>query len=738
MSETGQRMLDGGKEPDTASLSVWLGSKNYRRWNHIVMKRILFSMRSMVYAVLLSVLFFAPLSESKLSVPPRPAEILWDSWGVPHIFAKGAEGLCYAFGWAQMRSHGDLILRLYGQARGRAAEYWGQEYLESDRWVQTMGVPSRAREWYAAQSPPFRKNLDAFAAGINDYVSQHADQINDEVEVVLPVSGIDVLAHSQRVIHFTFVTGQDSVLNATKQWDANGSNGWAIGPAHTTSGNAMLLANPHLPWSDIYLFYEAQLTAPEINAYGATLVGFPGLGIAFNDHLGWTHTVNTHDGQDLYQLTLVKGGYLWDGQVRPFRREERILKVKQPDGTFREEKLLVKHSIHGPVVVEKNEKAFALRVVGLDRPGMLEQWWDMAKAKDLTEFESVLKRLQLPMFNVVYADRDGHIMYLFNAQVPVRPKGDWTYWSGIVPGDTSESLWTKIHSFGNLPKVVDPPSHWLQNTNDPPWSATIPCVLKPEKFPTYMAPHFMDFRTQRSIRMLNTPGRISFDEMIRNKHSTHLELADRILDALIAAARSYGENLGRQAAEVLEKWDRNADAESRGTVLFRFWTQEMESLESKGSKLFSTPWDEKNPLSTPNGLADPKAAAAALEAAANRVLADFGALDIAWGDVMRLRYGNVDLPSNGGNGELGIFRVLWFDPAKDGRFQSSGGDSYIAAVEFSNPLRARVLLAYGNASQPGSPHVGDQLKLFVRKELRPVWRTRAEIEAHLELRETFK
>ena len=94
----------------------------------------------------------------------RRKEILWDTYGVPHIFAKDAEGLFRAFGWAQMQSHGNLILRLYGRARGRAAEYWGAEELESDRWVRTMGIPERARRWYQAQNPAFRANLDAFVS----------------------------------------------------------------------------------------------------------------------------------------------------------------------------------------------------------------------------------------------------------------------------------------------------------------------------------------------------------------------------------------------------------------------------------------------------------------------------------------------------------------------------------------------------------------------------------------------
>ena len=59
----------------------------------------------------------------------------------------------------------------------------------------------------------------------------------------------------------------------------------------------------------------------------------------------------------------------------------------------------------------------------------------------------------------------------------------------------------------------------------------------------------------------------------------------------------------------------------------------------------------------------------------------------------------------------------------------------MAAVEFGETVRARVLLTYGNASQPGSPHVGDQLVLSANGEMRPAWRTREEIEANLEERE---
>lgn len=677
---------------------------------------------------------------------PTTTEILWDTYGIPHIYGKDTASSFRAFGWAQMQSHGDLLLRLYGQARGRAAEYWGEDYLESDRWVRTMGVPDRAQSWYDRQNPDFRNYLDAFAAGINAYATAHPEAIEDEVEAVLPVNGVDVLAHFQRVLNFTFVVDpgrvagvtESTVVSASGNYEdfltsAKGSNGWAIAPSRSESGNAMLLANPHLPWSDLFLWYEAQITAPGMDAYGATLVGVPVLAIAFNDRLGWTHTVNTHDGWDAYKLKLEEGGYRFDGAVRPFQTQRQILKVKQDDGTLREEELVVRQSIHGPVVAETDEGAIALRVVGLDSSGGLKQWWEMARARNLSEFETALQPLQLPMFTVMYADRDGHILHLFNGRVPVREQGNFDDWWGLIPGDTSTTLWTNIHPYEDLPRVVDPPSGWLHNTNDPPWTTTFPLALNPDDFPAYMAPRVPIYmRAQRSVRMLTEDERISFAEMVEYKHSTRMELADRVLDDLISAARRQESAIARQAADILERWDRKADADSRGAVLFATWEREIDY-----STLFVTAWSAKSPYTTPKGLADPASAVAALEAAAKKVQTAYGALDVPWGDVFRLRLGNVDLPANGGPGSLGIFRMLDFFPTEDGRFQAFNGDSFVAAIEFSRPVRAMALTSYGNATQPGSASTGDQLKLFASKQLRPVWRDRQDIEANLVARQVF-
>ncbi len=536
-----------------------------------------------------------------------------------------------------------------------------------------------------------------------------------------------------------------------QKWGATGSNGWAIAPSHTAGGNAMLLANPHLPWSDLFLFHEAQLIAPGVDIYGVSLVGLPALVIAFNDYLGWTQTTNPFDGMDLYELTLVGDGYSWDGGIRAFDTEKHVLKVKQKNGSLHEEQLTVRRSVHGPVIAEKEGKALAVRMVGLDQPHIFEQYWEMMQATSLEEFEKALKRLQMPMQNFIYADREGHIMYLFNGRVPKRATGDWNYWQGVVPGDTKETLWTETHPYSDLPRIVDPPSGWVQNANDPPWYATFPMLLDPDDFPSYIAPiapwmmGLRPFRPQRSVRMLTEDEKITFEELIEYKHSTRMELADRILDDLIPAARKHGSHLAQKAAGVLEAWDREADADSRGTMLFYRWAQEIGYFRYASNSpwggvdpgVFAIPWSEQEPLTTPDGLKNPGAAVKALEAAAESVVKQYGALDVPWGDVFRIRYAGKDYPGNGGPDQFGIFRTMYFTPEADGCYRSVAGDTYIAAVEFSDPVRAEVLLGYGNSSQPDSPHRGDQLELFSRKKLRPVWRTREEIEKHLEKREVF-
>ena len=679
---------------------------------------------TLVFSTLLT--FF---SIHEINAQNTNTEILWDNYGVPHIYAKDNREMYYAFGWAQMNNHANLLLQLYGQARGRAAEYWGIDYLESDKQIWIFDLPEKAKEIYAGQTKEFKDYTDAFVKGINDYAKSNPESIDEKMKQILPVIPTDVFSHSLRTM-LRFLTANERA--ATEKLFQPGSNAYAIGPARSVSKNAMLVTNPHLPWKkDFTLLFEAHLHSNEFNAYGTASVGLPMLTIAFNDNLGWTHTVNTLDASDRYELSLQNDGYLLDGAIVPFDKRTISIKVRQPDGEWLEQKLEVKKSKQGPVVGEKNNKAYVIRVAGLDNLQTFEEYHKMAKARDWTEFESALKMLQIPMFNVMYADNAGNIFYLFNGNIPKRPEGDFAFWRGTIDGTRSNLIWKETLAYADLPKVLNPPTGFLQNANDPPWNCTYPSVLDPKKFLPYVAPQHMALRPQRAVNMIKNDSSVSFDELISYALNTGVETADRFLDDLLTAVDKYPDSIASKAAMVLKSWDKKTDATSKGAVLFSTW------FDMIIPAMYAIPWDRKEPVSTPDGLKNEQQAVALLVKAANEAEKKYGSLDIAWGDVYRLRMNGIDLPASGGWQQQGIFMSLTYTEDKDNKYHADGGETFIAVTEFGKPIKAQVLLSYGNATQPGSKHIGDQLELLSRKKLRTAWVSRKDVLNNLEKKETL-
>ncbi len=655
----------------------------------------------------------------------QEAQIIWDTWGVPHIYADTVENLFFQQGWAQMNNHANLILELYGSSRGKGAEYWGQNKLQNDMLVHTLGFEELATEWETQQDPEVKTMYKAFVEGMNAYAKAHPETIDNKNKIVLPLTVKDVNMHSMYVIFTRFIGGND--LGRIQQWPDMGSNTYAIGPKRSASGNAMLVQNPHLPWWQEFLFFESNLNLKGKNMYGTTLVGFPGIAIGFNDHLGWSHTDNTIDNADTYELELKNGGYVLDGEVKQFESANKTIKIKQQDGSLVEQEIPLLKTIHGPVVNKKEGKVLALRMVGLDRPNMFLQWWRMINSTNFNEFESALKMAQIPFWNVMYADKEGEIFYLFNGLVPKRSEDAWDYWDRIIPGGKSADVWTEVHDYADLPKVRNPKDGWLQNANDPPWTSTIPMTLNADDFPGYMAPRYMSFRPQRAARMVIEDESITFDELVDYKLSTRLEFADRILDDLFAAIDVSDSEKAKEAKVVLENWDREADADSKGMLLFYNWANKFNVWRNSN---YAKGWDENNPSTTPDGLSNPESAVSLLEQAAIEIETKFGSLDTPWGDYYRINYNGKNLPGNGIDGSMGVFRVAWPGGADENHMYIGGGDSWVSVIEFDEQVKAKVLLSYGNATQKDSPHNGDQLELFSKKELRDAWLTQEAIHAN--------
>jgi acyl-homoserine-lactone acylase len=744
---------------------------------------------SVVFAVIALVrVTYAAGDKAPVYRPQKGSEILWDKFGVPHVMAKTTGDMFFLFGYAQAEAHGDLLLRVIGGSRGRGAEYFGPGYhdanLLTDRWVWLNELPARSEKWLAAQTPEFRGYLGAFAAGINEYAAKHPEALAAEVKQVLPITALDIIEHEQHFYNFEFVAGralmnsarggagaQEAELQPTGplptdvEFDgfantpedlADGSNGWAIGPAHTTSGKAMMLLNPHLAWGGEQTYFEVQLTAPGINLYGATQIGVPALRFMFSDYVAITNTVNTNNGHLLYKITEAEGGYKFDGKVLPYTKASYPIKILQLDGSYKTENVEVLKTVHGPVIRRDDGAPIAVYVAGLDKPFMLEQVFKMSTAHNLAEFEAQAKRLNIPMYNIMYADRDGHIEYLFNAPVPRRAEGDYAFWQRPAPGDSSHFLPTGTLTYEELPKAIDPASGYVQNSNQPPWDAAWPVMIDPAKYAPYIAPEFPTFRSDRALRMLSEDKKFSYEMLLEKKLSTRAEGADRLLPELFAAVDQYGTERAKQAAVVLKAWDRETETGSKGALLFWNWATRfgMPAAGANSTRSFATAYAIDKPLTTPAGIKDPAAAAAMLDAAAEATVKSYGSLDLPWGNYLHLQINNqsagaaasadrgpamngVDLPGNGGPGAIGIFRVITPGPVKDGVSTPVHGDGFTIAMEFTQPIHAKALVSYGDCSQPGCAHHTDQLPLFAKKQWRDVWRTRAEIEANLEKREAF-
>ncbi|MDP3736909.1 MAG: penicillin acylase family protein [Hyphomonadaceae bacterium] len=677
---------------------------------------------------------------------PAKDELLWDTYGVPHVYAKTEAGTFYGFGYAQAQSHADEILRLYGESRGLGAEYWGKAYEDTSIWLIKNDVPARSKVWYDAQEPKFKADLDAFAKGINDYAAAHPDAIGADVKVVLPVSGLDVVAHAHRLMNFVYVASpgrggegdaSDEDLALQAQQDVyvgeDGSNTWAVAGSKTASGATMLLQNPHLSWSTNYFtYYEAHLTGPDFEIYGATQIGLPIIRFAFSQQMGISNTVNGMVGATSYRLTLRDGGYVFDGKVLPFQVRNTSYKLRQPDGSVVTKPLEIKSTVHGPVFDRPDGTVTALRVAGLDRPGMLHQYFDMVTADSYAEFTVAMKRLQVPTFNISYADRDGHVEYIFNGIAPKRKSGDIAFWQGLVPGDTSDYLWTEVHAYEDLPRVTDPAAGFIQNTNDPPWFPSWPTPIKASDYPAYMAPQGPEsMRAQNALKMIAENEKITFEKFIELKLSMRSLLADRVLPDLIAAAKSDLDPEMQAAVKLFSEWDHIYSQETRAGLLFEEWGKLFAGPRFVDVANYAAPFSGDKATSTPSGIKDPATAVEMLRKAIATTKTKYGAIDRVFGEVSRFKLGDVDVPGDGNVGGLGPFRVITWGPLDAaGKRYPQHGETWMGMIEFSTPVKAYGLMSYGNSRQKGTPHYSDQIEMLSKHQFRELWLQRSQVEAH--------
>ncbi|MBI3838552.1 MAG: penicillin acylase family protein [Planctomycetia bacterium] len=674
----------------------------------------------------------------------QQVQIRRTQYGVPHIQGETFEAAAFGFGYCQAEDHLANIMRGVLGARGELALAFGPDKdnknVEADFSSRQFRIYARALDSYHKLDPDYRSMLEGFAAGLNFYVDRHRDlapawvpRVTGHDIAAYGVAGIMRFAFNRSDILKDFLKSQgaqSAMLDDNSDVADVGSNMWAFAPSRSQSGRAILMGNPHQPWAPVSTYYEAHMIVPgKLNFYGSTFIGRPIITSGWNEYLGWSHTVNNPDLEEIYELDLDPDRpdhYLFDGGSVPLARDDVTVKIKS-SGAPNSQTRTFWHTPLGPVVHRAGTKVFVLRSACYENYRAYEQWLRMTQAKSYAEFRGTLEMTALPMFNICYADRVGNIFYLWNGTVPNLPHP--AHKSEAVHAARSSEIWTRFHAISELPQLFNPPGGYVQNCNSPPYLTNLLAPLDPAKYPAHFSPNDLSLRTQHSLRLVNNDKKLTLEEVCELKHSPLMLLAERVKGDLIAALRATQPNSEVEVAiRALENWDNTVSAESQGGTLFAEW---WERYFEKGVGKFAVAWNAAEPMTTPRGLADKARAVKTFLEALEEVTSRYGRPDVAWGEAHRIRKGSIDLPVRGGSGVMGCFRVLEFHKDDDGKLAANSGDSWVFAVEFSQPPKAYTVVAYSASDVAGSAHFSDQAALFSANKMKRAAFTEAEIQAQL-------
>ncbi len=704
------------------------------------------------------------------------------AYGVPHIKAETIRAAGYALGYVQIEDYGEDVIEDLLRARGEWTKYHdagvGDLNDEIDSDAANRRKYARAVETWNQLETDTRDMMEGFAAGVNRYIEQNPAEFCDWVRPFF--TGYDVHAGG---IGGPSRTSINRFLNALERRQSkkensaaslllekesktvwarlaakakdphpdSGSNVWALAPGRTTSGNAILVRNPHLSWDAGY--YEAHVTVPgKLNFYGDFRIGRP-LGIVggFNEHLGWATTNNYPDLDEVYALDAdpdQPDHYLLDGKSVLIEREKVTVEFKNGQGRGRAHREFLTTPF-GPVIHRGNGKVYIIHAGGDGEYRTDEQFLKMMKARNIGEWKQAMRMRARTASNLTYADAEGNIFYVWNATIPDLPHasgGDTL----AIPVSNSDQIWSEAVAWDDLPQLQNPEGGYLHNENDPFHYTNLNEIFDKEDFPAYFPEPRLRLRSQHSIKLIQGDQKFSLEDIITLKHSMRMLLAERVKDDLVSAVRD-ADPTGEvaEAIHLIEEWDNSVARESLGGVLFKTWwwryvdqsdpkdnvesTPESAGFSAGPTALFNEPWSPDRPMETPRGLANPDLAVEAFKWAINETKDRYGAWNIPWGKVHRARIGDKDLPVGGGAGSLGCFRVLWFTQHEhdEQKREVRGGDGWVLAVEFSDTPRAYSVLAYGQSNKKNFPHHNDQLELFTDNEMKRVVFTEQEIREHL-------
>ena len=691
-------------------------------------------MRRLATICALSVLLSAPLHAATYR-----AEIKRDDWGIPHITGKTDADAVFGMIYAQAEDDFNRIEANYLTSLGRLAEAEGEKAIWQDLRQRLWIDPVQLRADYAASPLWLRKLMDAWAAGLNQYLADHPavrPKVLTRFEPWMALSfsegsiGGDIENVSLSQLQ-AFYENRSIALTVDERGltprEPQGSNGFVIAPSHSASGKALLLINPH---TSFFFREEQQVTSGEgLNAYGAATWGQFFIYQGFNAHAGWMHTTSTVDNIDEFAESVVlaaDGPFYWyDKDDRPVTEKPITLSFRKVDGAMGTRTIRTYATHHGPIVRAEGETWIAVAL--MNKPvAALQQSFLRTKVRDIAGFRKVAALEANSTNNTLFASNKGEAALFLPQFMPRRdPRFDYTR---PVDGSDPRTDWQGFHPLRELPEVVNPANGWAMNVNDGPWWAAGKDSPKQADYPRYFDRYGRQPRTPAALRVLSAQPKFTLDSLITAAYDPWLPLFAEQLPGLIAAHAKAPDPARAEAIALLSKWNHRASLTSTETSLAVFWA---EALWAKGAEAAAA-----QQILVPRWMAEQASDTqklAALDEALARLKADFGTWQVPWGEINRFQRNDGAIAQRFDDAKpstpVRFVSSYWGSlPAFAGqrgpgtkRIYGTRGNSFVAVVEFGPRVRARAVTAGGLNSDPASPHFADQTERYVGGNLRPVY-----------------
>jgi penicillin amidase len=666
-----------------------------------------------------------------------------DQWGVPHIVGKTDGDTAFGMGYAQAEDNFDQLEMGFIIGTGRSAEVLGEAGLLADWVVHSFENNELSKRDYENATPDVKAVLDGYAAGINYYIETHANlnpKLLDHVEPWYSLALIRRWYHlggflgrlqfsdEERAAAFKAINGQElkvahrEILSYDpKDKKEYGSNSWAAKGTKIEGTGSYLFINPHLPAFGIGQTYEAHMMSDEgWNFTGYARFGYPVPYIGFNENLGWMSTDNYSNQEDSWIESFEDPdnplSYTYGNGTRDSIEWTGEIKIK--GGGKRTVKYRKTH--HGPIVAMRDGKFLSGMMARYDEPGWLDQWYNMGRATNIDEFTEAIEPQAMQFGNIMYADRDANIWYIYNGAVPVRAEG--FDWNTAVDGSNPDTDWKGYHSLGDLPQVKNPISDMMQNTNTSPFTVSMSeSDAKEENYPSYMVRERDNARSRNARRILKKHEKFDFPmweyETLDTTMTEWSVSKLLIMDAYAATSGTNPERARKLAPviELLDAWNGIASLESPEPTIYVEWYEGLYLSKPQGYKATN----EEIMIS--------------LEREMDKLKDDWGTWQVAWGEVNRSQRPPLDasgnpifddsaesiatpgVPSWSGGSQIS------FNLRREGlkRRYKTGGNSYTAIVYFpsdrNQKVQSKSIHVFGASADPNSPNNMDQAKLLAAK-----------------------